>query len=216
MNQVEGGNVNLWLIVMPSVMTLITVLISLFVGHYLGVRKHSQISDREKKQQLYGKLMGLAYESYHLYRSQLETSVYVYFYEGILPAYNPELQDKSLSEADKASLNDEKLSMKTYAEDNRHLAFEVFQKERENGREFYETLGSVITLFPKEHELREMVERIFKYSRLTVKQPEISDDDKKNRIVVLTKWKEKQLKACSNDAAKYWALIEALLLKIKS
>lgn len=207
---------NLWLIVVPSITTLVTVLISLFVGHYLGVKKHSQISDRQKKQQLYGKLMGLGYESYHLHRSLLETSVHVYFYQGILPAYNPALRQESLSATDKANLDEEKSSMKNQAEDNRHLAFEIFQKQRESGKELSETLGSVLTLFPNEHQLEEMVQRIFKYERLIVKEPELSGEDKKNRIAVMNKWREQQLKACLDDATKYWGLIEALLLKIRS
>jgi hypothetical protein len=205
-----------WLQLIQIIVTPITVIASLIIGHHLGIRKHHQTSDRERKQRLYGRLMGLGYESYHLHRSLLETTVHVYFFNGILPTYNPLLQEGSLHAVTKANLLEEKESMQIQREDNRRLSFEILRKQRENGKDLSEIFGSILTLFPNEPELEEMIQRIFKYERLTIKEPKLSDKDKRDRLAVLTKWKEQQLKACLDDSVKYWKLIETLLLKIRS
>ncbi len=142
-----------WLL--PAITTLLATFVGAFLTYYFGVRAQVRGANSQKRQEVFGRLMGQKVLRKQLYVSRFEALIYSDYHERKwkLAGYPKESID--IQEAQR------------WMHKSEDLALEIAR----TNKDFLETVGLVTALFPKTSELDARIDRVYHFGSPQLKIP---------------------------------------------
>ncbi len=150
--------------------TFLGTLIIVYITHLLTLNSQKQISDYQKKQLAYSKLLSLRFPMKQLYISRFEARIFSDFYEARWHNNGSPKESLDLNESIR------------WMKQSEDIVFKII----ENHKELYLCLGDIQILFKETSELNSLISNFYNLKGITVKSPskEFNND-------LLEKWKIK-------------------------
>lgn len=152
-------NTNWKTILVSSVMTLIIVVVSSYLTHYLGISAQVKINNNQNRQKAYSKLIGHNVIISQLYVSRFEAYIISDYHEFLWRQNGTPKNSINLKEAQRWMMKSEEQAI--------DLAREKQQ--------LFETLGLINALFQRTNKLQELSDKIYNHPLPKIKRPNESD-----------------------------------------
>jgi len=183
-------------VIVTSVCTLLSTILVGYLSYRWGLNSQIEISNRQKRQQVFSQLMGRKFITTQLYVSRFEAYIFAEYHE----------RRWKLGGAQKDSLDlQETFRWMHKSED---LGLEIAR----NNQSLFETIGLIRTLFPDTQKLNELVSRIYHFKMLAIIPP-----GEGMGLDQLNKWKIKGVKDLQDLVEREYAKpIDELLTHLAS
>ena len=179
-----NNNNSLTIIVVTFLLTLISSLVVQYFTNHWGFTNQVKANERQKQQEVFGQLMGRKFLTSQLYVSRFEALAYSDYHEALWKLAGHPKESLDLQEAQRWM----------------HKSEEFVQEISENNLGLFQTVGMIRALFPSTPQLRELVDRIYRF-----KTPKITGPTDKMNSAQLASWKTQVVKELQELAEREYA-----------